>query len=54
MPNFPRAADTLRQSYSKGSGGKPPKKGGLCIQVAPFAAWPALLSVGFAVWQSLT
>jgi hypothetical protein len=38
---------------SWGSNNKPPKKGGLCIHIAPFAAWPALLLLGNAVVQSL-
>lgn len=36
----------------KGGGGKPPKKGGLCMQIAPLAAWPALLLLSNAIVQS--
>lgn len=37
----------------KGSGGgKPPKKGGLCVQIAPQAAVPALMLLGNAIVQS--
>jgi hypothetical protein len=36
-----------------GSDKKPPRKGGLCITIAPHAAWPALLVLGNAVAQSL-
>lgn len=32
---------------------KPPKKGKLCIAIAPFAAWPALLALANAIGQSL-
>lgn len=40
-------------SYKSGGGGKPPKKGGgLCVQIAPFAAVPALLLLGHAIVQS--
>lgn len=40
---------------TKGGGSKPPKKGGgLCIMIAPFAAIPALLTLGNAVYQSFT
>lgn len=39
-------------SYKSGGGGKPPKKGGLCVQVAPFAAVPALFMLGNAIVQS--
>lgn len=39
----------------RSGGSKPPKKRGkLCVQIAPFAAWPALLALGGAIWQSLT
>jgi hypothetical protein len=34
------------------SNNKPPRKGKLCIQIAPFAAWPALLMLANAIAQS--
>jgi hypothetical protein len=34
------------------SNNKPPRKGKLCIHIAPFAAWPALLMLAHAVVQS--
>lgn len=42
------------QRSSRGSS-KPPKKGGgkLCIQIAPFAAWPALAALAHAIGQSI-
>lgn len=37
----------------KGAGGKPPKKGGgLCVQIAPQVAIPALMLLGNAILQS--
>jgi hypothetical protein len=36
-----------------GSNNKPPKKGGLCITIAPHATWPALLMLGGVIVKSL-
>lgn len=60
-PGYPkmRGQDGHRAGKALGSmkgtgGGKPPKKGGLCVQIAPQAAIPALMVLGNAIVQSLT
>lgn len=50
-----RGQDGRRSGKSLGSmkgGGKPPKKSGLCVQIAPQAAIPALMLLGNAIAQS--
>lgn len=57
-PGYPkmRGQDGRRATRPLGSmkgGGKPPKKGGgLCVQIAPQAAIPALMLLGNAIVQS--
>lgn len=45
----------LGEAKNKGryGGGKPPKKSGLCVQIAPFAAWPAIAMLVNAIAQSI-
>ena len=50
-----RGQDGKKARGSLGSlkgGGKPPKKGGLCVRIAPQAAIPALMLLGNAIAQS--
>ncbi len=50
-----RGQDGRRAGKPLGSmkgGGKSPKKGGLCVQIAPQAAIPALMLLGNAIMQS--
>lgn len=51
-----RGQDGRRAGKALGSmkgGGKPPKKGGgLCVQIAPLAAFPALMLLGNAIVRS--
>lgn len=50
-----RGQDGRRAGRALGSmkgGGKPPKKGGLCVQIAPQIAIPALMLLGNAIAQS--
>ncbi len=49
-----RGQDGRKATRPMGSmkGGKPPKKGGLCMQIAPQAAIPALMLLGNAIVQS--
>ena len=53
LPGWGRGSDTPPPRWSS-KPPKPPKKGGLCIQIAPWAAWPALLSLGAVIVRSLT
>lgn len=41
-----KSSGASRSPHSKGGGGKPPKKGGLCIQIAPV---PSLFGLGMLV-----
>lgn len=51
--NFPKPAKPAKSPKPpKSSGGGKKGGGGLCVQVAPFAAWPALISLAGAIAAS--
>ena len=41
------------QAMERSGGSRKPPKGKLCVQIAPYAAWPALLVLANAIWQSI-